>query len=288
MKNRCMEWMRKNRNKIKGWLRRVIQLGFFLFFPSVFTAAFAGVKYIFTQLGAGEQLEVTAFLTTLIVLCLYTVVCGRFFCGFACAFGSFGDLLHELYLLVFRKLKKKPVLLSRKWTKYLAAGKYVVLAAVAVLCFLGTYSSLRGVSPWDVFSMIRVGNFRLTGYGIGIALLLLIMVGMCVEERFFCRFLCPMGAVFSLLPVLPIFTPRRDRQNCIHGCNACGRKCPVEIEVPDCGSPGISGECIQCKKCMAVCPKGNIRSIAGFPGQEVLLTLVEAAALLGLYLWLGV
>ncbi len=44
--------------------------------------------------------------------------------------------------------------------------------------------------------MIRAGNFKLGGYAIGIVLLTILMIGMCVQERFFCRFFCPMGAVF--------------------------------------------------------------------------------------------
>ena len=46
----------KDRKKLHTWLRALIQLLYFLFIPSVYTAAFAGVKYIFTQIGAGERL----------------------------------------------------------------------------------------------------------------------------------------------------------------------------------------------------------------------------------------
>ena len=60
--------------------------------------------------------------------------------------------------------------------------------------------------------MLHAGNFRLSSYIPGIVLLVLILVGMFFEERFFCRFLCPMGAVFSLLPILPFFTLHRKRE----------------------------------------------------------------------------
>ncbi|MCD8365802.1 MAG: 4Fe-4S binding protein, partial [Clostridiales bacterium] len=55
--------------KIHVWIRAIIQLLYFLFIPSAYTAAFCGVKYIFTQLGSGASLELTSFVTTLIVLC---------------------------------------------------------------------------------------------------------------------------------------------------------------------------------------------------------------------------
>ena len=99
---------KKQRKQMHGWLRAIIQLLYFLFLPSAYTAAFAGVKYIFTQLGAGEKIGLTSFVSVLIVLCLYTIVFGRFFCGFACAFGSFGDALHGIYLWICKKIRKKP------------------------------------------------------------------------------------------------------------------------------------------------------------------------------------
>lgn len=57
----------KERKKIHTWLRALIQLLYFIFIPSVYTAAFAGVKYIFTQIGAGEKIAMTSFVTVLLV-----------------------------------------------------------------------------------------------------------------------------------------------------------------------------------------------------------------------------
>ena len=200
---------KKQRRQMHSWLRAAIQLLYFLFLPSAYTAAFAGVKYIFTQLGAGEKIGLTSFVSVLIVLCLYTIVFGRFFCGFACAFGSFGDAVHAIYVWVCKKMKKKTVKLPEKVTEKLTMMKYVVLAVIVILCFKGVYSQTQGYSPWDVFSMLHAFNFKLGGYLLGVVLLVLIMIGMAVQERFFCRFLCPMGAVFSWLPMLPFFTLRR-------------------------------------------------------------------------------
>ena len=94
--------------------------------------------------------------------------------------------------------------------KKLALVKYGILLLIALCCFAGVYQKARGTSPWDVFSMLHAGNFRLSSYIPGIVLLVLILVGMFFEERFFCHFLCPMGAVFSLLPILPFFTLHRN------------------------------------------------------------------------------
>lgn len=274
--------------KIHTWLRVIIQIFYFIFIPSVYNAAFSGVKYLFTQIGAGEQIELTAFVALLIVVCGYTILFGRFFCGFACSFGALGDWIHALYRLVFKKLKKKPILLSDKAARILDKLKYVVLILILFMCYKGIYSSFRGSSPWDVFSMMRSLNLRLDGYAVGLIVLIAILAGMCLQERFFCRNLCPMGAVFSLLPVLPFFALHRNRDNCIKGCSACTRKCPSGIELPRDGSPRVVGDCFQCQKCIDICPKKNIHTgIKVLKGNEIWFTIAKAILLALLLKWAG-
>lgn len=279
---------KKTLKKVHVWVRAVIQLLYFLFIPSAYTAAFNGVKYIFTQMGAKSHLELTSFVVTLIALCLFTIVFGRFFCGFACAFGSFGDAVRAFYVFICKKLKKKPVTMKASVVKYLQAVKYIVLVLLVVSCYTGVYSKTQGMSPWDVFSMLHAGNFKLGGYIVGLVLLVLILVGMAFQERFFCRVLCPMGAVFSMLPVLPLFTLRRDRSECIRGCRACTMKCPSDIELAPDTAPELSGDCFQCQKCIDTCPKGNIHTgIRSLKGNEIWFTVLRAVVLLVLFKFIG-
>ena len=190
--------------KVHAYVRAAIQLLFFLFLPSAFTTAFSGIKSVLTQIGTGSPVVMSSFLTVLLALCAYTVVFGRFFCGYACAFGTLGDAVHALYLFLCKKCKKKPVLLKKSWKKPLSFLKYAVLLAIVLLCFTGVYGEITGWSPWDVFSMLRSGNFKVGAYWLGCVLLVLILAGMVFCERFFCRFLCPMGAVFAMMPILPL------------------------------------------------------------------------------------
>ena len=253
----------KQLKKIHIWIRAIIQLLYFIFIPSVYTAAFAGVKYIFTQIGAGEKVALTSFVTVLIVVCVYTLIC--------------------------KKMKKKPVQIPDRIADRLVYLKYMILAIIVFMCYGGVYSKAQGTSPWDVFSMIHAGNFKLNGYLIGLVILVLLIVGMCLEERFFCRNFCPMGAVFSLVPVLPIFALHRDRESCIPKCSACSRKCPANIGLPTDGSWKVEGDCFQCQKCIDTCPKKNIHcGVKKIRGNEIWFTILRALILLGLCIWLGV
>lgn len=69
--------------------------------------------------------------------------------------------------------------------------------------------------------MITAGRFPNSKYLAGIVILVLIMVGMCTQERFFCQFLCPMGAVFALMPILPGALFQRNREKCPPKCGLC-------------------------------------------------------------------
>jgi len=267
------------REKYK-YLRALIQLLFFIFLPSAFSTAFAAIKNIFTSMGQHRVIEMNSLVIVLISLCAFTIVFGRFFCGYACAFGALGDAVRALYVFICKKLKKKPFTLSEKAGLYLKYIKYLVLFAIVIACYTGVYSKTSGYSPWDVFSMLRAGTFRPQGYILGIILLGLILVLMAVSERAFCKFLCPMGAVFSFLPVIPLFSVRRKKADCARGCTACHKVCPSDLDLPEKGSWKVSGECFECKKCVNICPKKNAScGAAKFRGNEIWFTVAEAAAL---------
>ena len=280
---------KKKKISVQTIIEVMIRAVFFIIYPALFSTAFTGIKLIVEQITQRASLQWNSFVQTLVVLLVFTIVFGRFFCGFACAFGSLGDALHAIYLKICKKLKKKPVSLKKEWEQWLILLKYVLLAGIVLACFFGVYGNARGTSPWDVFSMIHAGNFRLSAYKIGIAVLILLMIGMAFIERFFCRFFCPMGAIFSLLPILPFFSLERKRESCIKGCSKCTRSCPAKIELREAKTSIVQGECFQCQKCIDGCPKGNVTCGVGIlKGNEIGFTVFKAVLLLCLFMWLGI
>ena len=279
---------KKRQAKRNAILRAAVQTVFFFSMPGAFVAGFSGAKSLARAIGAGQPLSWTGFTAALAVLCVFTILFGRFFCGYVCAFGSLGDLVWRLSGLVQTGLlrRKKRLRLPERFTPWGQKLKYVVLAGLLLLSALGLEGRVNSFSPWSVFSFFMALRFDLSGYWAGFAVLLLIVIGMAFKERFFCQFLCPMGAIFSLLPLPPFASLRRDPENCIPRCQACRMKCPVDIKLEPDGFR--NGECIGCERCADVCPRSNLtrwdrRLLHGGAAS----VLIRAGLFFALGVWLG-
>lgn len=252
-------WKRKREQNIQKALRLLIQIAFFVLAPGLFSSALNGVKYLCTQIGAIQAIEPTSFVVVLVGAVAYTVLFGRFFCGYACAFGTMGDILFLLFtpvrkLLHIPALQEHPRLLS--CLQFLKLG---VLLAVCALCFTGFWDAVSAYSPWTVFGKVTSGAGWEGVAKKGVAVLVAIMLIQALFERSFCRFLCPMGGLFSLLPVLPFSLFNRRRESCAKSCNRCQDACPVDIH-PDQGG-FHAGECIACGRCAMACPLHNVNLV---------------------------
>ena len=94
--------MKKKQRKVR-LIRAAIQLIFLLAAPSLFLTAFAGVKSIFLAIGGQQSVTWNSFLDITALLLIITILFGRHFCGYACAFGSLGDALYELTAFIRAK-----------------------------------------------------------------------------------------------------------------------------------------------------------------------------------------
>ena len=289
-RTRAMRWHRA--------VRWAIQIAFFLVAPAIFSAAFNGVKYIFTQMGVREAIEPGAFVVLLCAVLLFTIAFGRFFCGYACAFGTLGDAIYALFTPLRKVLHIPARPLPAAAQRALQMLKFVVLVVICALCFTGVWVQVSGYSPWTAFASIIAGSIDGVQTG-ALVVLGVIAVGMALVERFFCQFLCPLGALFSLMPVLPFSAFSRKRERCAKKCGLCKKGCPVAV-FPDSGE-FAAGECIACGRCADGCPLENValmragtvldergRQHARFKikGTGVVPVLLKAAALLAV-LWIA-
>lgn len=257
---------RAQRLRVHRIVRWAVQIAFFVAAPSVFSAAFNGIKYAAGQIGGLQAVEPTSFVVLLCAVLLFTVLFGRFFCGYACAFGTLGDVVYALFTPVRKVLHIADNPLPQKVQRGLQFVKFVILAAICVLCFTGVWASISGYSPWTAFAGIVAGSVDGID-AVAFAVLGVIVLGMALVKRFFCQFLCPLGAVFALMPVLPVTQFGRKQATCAKRCGKCQAGCPVGI-FPDASSFAL-GECISCGKCVDTCPVANIGMVrAKATGEE--------------------
>ena len=198
------------------------------------------------------------------MLMLFGVVLGRVVCGLLCPFGLVQDLLHKI---PFPKAE-----VPRRIDRPARYVKYVVLLVLVVLlpAFALTDTGVRppyfcqyvcpagtlegGIPLMLADPMLRGLAGTLFQWKV-LVLLGVVLLSLCVH-RPFCRYLCPLGAFYSLFNRFSFFQMRLDESRCV-GCGRCERICPMAVEVTrDINSP----ECIRCGKCRSVCPTGAISS----------------------------
>ena len=260
--------------------RHIIQLIMFVLSPGLFILAFSELKSIYTMIIKGNFNFITAFptlieFTTVIIV---TISLGRFFCGWVCAFGTYNDFLYLLSKKVF-KINFK---VNEEVDKVLKYMKYVVLLLFVIVVWTMGSKVLDTTSPWDAFAQITNFPQVLSDYTIGVALLLLITIGALFVERFFCRYLCPLGAVFNILSRIGILKIKKPTDKC-GKCRLCTNNCSMGLSLYKAQSV-CGGDCINCFKCIEACPRSNTKiNVLGENVNPQLASSVALAAMVGLY-----
>jgi len=214
------------------------------------------------------------------ILIFVGALLGRFICGWACPFGLIQELLHKI---PSRKLRHKKAF---GWLKY---GKYVFLAVFVVLLPIVFYVQSGIASPAFCKYICPAGTLEA---GIPLVALnaslqssvgwlfswkLLILVGVITLSVFiwrpFCRFVCPLGAIYALFNKISVFGMRFEPASCTH-CGACARVCKADI---DPSKTPNNTECVRCGDCVKACPTAALKFGAVY-GKRPLSNIPERQA----------
>ncbi len=206
---------------------------------------------------------------------IITAIWGRFFCGFICSFGAMQDLVWLGGKHMPRKIK-----VPEKADRILKLLKFAVLLFVIIGVWTFSVTGTTLWSPWTIFGMYATfKGFPAASYllSIGGLLMLLILIGSFFIERFFCKYLCPLGALYSLAAKLRIFKIKKPTAAC-GNCCLCASQCSMSVPMNKYDSIA-SGECINCMRCTTVCRRNNVKAnvMPAVSGTAV------AAALMGVY-----
>ena len=254
--------------------RAAVQLVAFILVPGLFISVFSALGAIWKSILSSTFRfdEQAANILLLAVVFIVTAVWGRFFCGFICSFGALQDLLW----LGGRHLPFRPVF-SQKVDRVLKYLKYAVLLFIVIGVWTFGITGDTVWSPWTIFGMYaspwKGVPSQAMFLSVGGLLLLLTIIGSLLIERFFCKYLCPLGALFTLASHFRVFKLKRDSASCSGSCRVCSRKCSMSIPLYQYDKVR-SGECIDCMKCTTACARGNINAE---PVAAVSGTLAAAA-----------
>jgi len=219
-------------------------------------------------------------LIILLMALVTAVLLKRGFCSWVCPFGLLSEHLNRLHRVLFRKNVKVP-----PWLDYpLRSLKYLLLAFFLWAIVLNMNAADLDYfiySPYNMVADIKMLHFftNITPFAFWV-LMALVMLSILVRN-FWCRYLCPYGALLGILSFLSILKVHRNVETCTN-CQKCTRTCPVDIRVHKTTSV-ISDECHACLKCVAVCPEKDTLYISASRRKGIIQPLSYAVMICMLF-----
>ena len=216
---------------------------------AAFACPIGALQAVITSAGFWFSYYVAGFLLAVGVLL------GRFICGFLCPFGLFQELLHKVPLpkrslwvpLLYAKyfiLLIFVLLLPLLWTDFSGAGRPTFCEYICPAGTLEAGLPLLAVHP--EFRQVLGGLFAWKSL-----ILALVIIGSMLNYRFFCKSLCPLGAIYGLLNRISLYRLQLRREACV-ACGKCRSVCHMGVDPAR--NPGAA-ECIRCGECVAACPE---------------------------------
>lgn len=246
------------KNRKNNWIKIVIQLLSFILIPELFVTGFTAIGDIFSQIYAGsiswESVRYSVYV--LIATVPGSVLVGRFFCSFGAVQDFLWFAARKLGKGSWRRNRNPEI--YKKADRVLKLAKYGVLVYFVIFIWSGVLT-WKKQGPWEIF-----GQYIVPGHwpgvkplcSVGGILLLVILTGSVLVKRFFCRYFCPMGAVYALISRGAFLKIEKPGREC-SACSLCTAKCSMGIDFTK-KEQVTGGECIACQQCISWCPKGNV------------------------------
>ena len=189
------------------------------------------------------------------ILLLYGLILGRTICGWLCPVGLCQELAYKI---------PSPKHKKNKYTRLLSYFKYVLLVIFVVIIPLAYTTPVPGFCKYFCPAGIFEGSFFIVGadqtylpalrqiFTWKFCLFIALFVACIFIYRFFCRFICPLGAIYSLFNKFNILGVKVNKDTCID-CGKCVRECKMDIKFVG------DHECINCGECIPICPTKAIQ-----------------------------
>lgn len=236
---------------------------------------FGGIESLWELVTTGGLMQRIAWgsFVLLIGAALLNLVFGRAFCGQICPLGTLQELAGSLRSVLKIRRRALPESFDRP-ARYL---KYLVLIVFAVASWRAGELLIRPYDPWVAFHHVTSSEV-LTEFSIGLGVLTVSLVASVVYDRFFCKYLCPMGAVLGTFSRFAVFKVTRHPDACVD-CGACNVVCPHNIAVDSASGAIADPECISCGLCVAACPAPDALDVRRAGGEVFTPAKVTAVSL---------
>jgi uncharacterized protein with FMN-binding domain/ferredoxin len=215
------------------------------------------------------------------------LIAGRFFCGWVCPFGALNDYLNLAGKKIFGKNYELPLKIDAS-LRYL---KYLILIVIIVSQLLLDSCFLKDFGPWVAFVNLPGLPAAFEEMPYAFMVLGLVGIGSIFISRFYCRYLCPVGAIQAILAGAGITQLKKwDTALSCKSCRVCSFNCPVRLR-PGESAVVSSPECINCLRCTGEsCPMGSSAlgvEIHGKRTGNITYTLAAYVIFLGIYVGVG-
>ncbi len=183
------------------------------------------------------------------------------FCSWLCPVGTVSEYLWKFG----RKIFRRNLIVPRWLDLVLRSLKYLILAFFLFIVLTMPVDSLIGflMSPFGIVADVKMLNFFRYIGTIGLAVIMVLVALSVVIQNFWCRYLCPYGALMGIVSALSPVKIRRDATACID-CGKCNKACPSHLPV-DQLIQIRSVECTACMECIAACPAENALQLSLAP-----------------------
>jgi polyferredoxin len=215
---------------------------------------FGAIETLLPYLTTGQTLKTTSPLNFAVFLGVLGVslLAGRAFCGWMCPIGTLQDFLADISRRFFggkRSSKTNnqinlPYKISEKNNKWLRSLKYLILGIILLASTFAIFPPLREICPARALL-----SFQLTTPLLWSVLITFVITSL-VNRRFWCKYLCPLGAVLAPFNKISPLRLVLNQDSCTN-CRRCDAACPMDI--PDLTNNLRSAECIECLECQETC-----------------------------------
>lgn len=192
-----------------------------------------------------------------------SLVAKKSFCSWLCPVGTLSEAVARLGKKIFRRNFHLPRWfdIPLRGIKYLLLGFFVLIIGTMSSTAIEDYMH----TPYGIIADVKMLNFfREMSQTAAIVLVVLALLSVVIEN-FWCRYLCPYGALMGLVSLLSPLKIRRNPSACID-CGKCTRACPAALPV-DRLVRIRSAECTACMACVASCPSEGALRFSLAPGH---------------------